>query len=111
MSHPEHFAVCTRTIVKAPGSTEHAVSGEVPGVRGMLLEGMCRCAPPGVEGIGVWRCTRMVASGVVGLMVVLAPGVLGAAVAGDGVGVVARAIVERVCGDERGDGESEEEEW
>jgi hypothetical protein len=53
----------------------------------------------------------MVAPGVVGLVVVLALGVLGAAGAGDGVGVVARAIVDRICSDERGVGESEVEEW
>lgn len=82
--------------MKEVGEDEH-VSALLLGVRG--IEAMRRW-PPGVEGMGVRRCTRIVGA--------LAPGVRGGArsLGPDvGVGVVARDMVEMFrCG-----GESEED--
>jgi hypothetical protein len=73
--------VCTLTIVKASDEAAQVVSGLVPGVRG--VEAMRRW--PGVEGIGVLRCTDM--------LVELLPGVLGTAKSLEpGTGVVERVM-------------------
>lgn len=103
-SHSEHLAVCTLIEVNDVGDEEHASPRALlPGVRG--IEAIRRW-PPGVEGMGVRRCTRIVEPGVPGapgvraggsrLGVMSAPGVLGGSRSlgpGSGSGVAVRDMV------------------
>lgn len=83
LSHSEHLAVCTVTLVKDVGDEEQ-ISAMLLGVRG--IEDVRRW-PPGVEGTGVLRWTRIAGApsmwmpGVRGekplLVAILVPGVLG----------------------------------